>query len=52
MTTMVFHQSHMTQCHSLFILISYYAIVLPFALMVTDSWFTYWAMAFCIASVY
>ena len=42
------HQSYMTQCHSLFALISYYAIVFSFILMFTDSWFTYWVMFFAL----
>jgi len=40
MTVMVFHQSYRTQFHSLFTLISYYAIIFSFALMFTDGWFT------------
>jgi len=52
MTAMFVHQSYMTQCHSLFTLISNYAIVFSFALMFTDSWLTYCAMAFCITAVY
>jgi len=34
MTAMVFHQSCLTQYHSLFTLISYYAITFSFALYV------------------
>jgi len=52
MTAMVFHQSYMTQHHSLFTLICYYVIIFSFVLMFTDGWFTYCAMAFCIAYVY
>jgi len=52
MTAMVFHQSYMTQYHSLFTLISYYDIVLSFVQMSTDGWFTKRAMDFCIASAY
>jgi len=52
MTSMVLHQSYMTQYHSLFTLISCYAIVFSFAVMFTDGWFTYCGMAFCIASAY
>jgi len=37
---MVLHQSYMTQYHSLFTLISYYATVFSFALMFTDGWLT------------
>jgi len=33
-------------------LISYFAIVFSFILMFTDNWFPYFAMAFCIISVY
>jgi len=40
MTAMVLHQSYMTQYHSLFILINYYGIVISFALMFNDGWFT------------
>jgi len=40
MTPMVFHQSCMTQYHSLFTLVSYYAIIFSFALMFIDGWFT------------
>jgi len=40
MTAMVLHQSCMSQYHSLFTLISYYAIIFSFALMFTDGWFT------------
>jgi len=36
----------------LFTLISSYTIVFSFALMFTDSWFTYCTMAFCIASAF
>ena len=48
-TPLIPHQSYMTQCHTFFALISYYPIV--FGLMFTGSWFTYCAMAFCIASL-
>jgi len=40
MITMIFHQSYLTQCHSLYTWISYYAIVISFSLMFTDSWLT------------
>jgi len=40
MTAMVIQQSYMIQYHSLFELISYYAIIVSFALMFTDGWFT------------
>ena len=43
---------YMKQSHSLFTLISYYAIVFSSTLMFTDSWFTWCVIAFCIASVY
>jgi len=52
MTAIVLHQSYTTQCHSLFTLISYYAIVFSFILMFTDNWSPYCAMALCIALVY
>jgi len=52
MTAIVFHQSYVTQYHSLFTLISYYALVFSFALMFTDGWFTWCVIAFRIASAY
>jgi len=39
MTTTVFRQSCMTQCPSLFALLSYCAIVLSFALIFANGWF-------------
>jgi len=45
MTAMVHHLSNMTQCHFLFTLITYYAIVTSFALVFADSWFTCCAQA-------
>jgi len=39
MTATVLHEAYMTQYHS-FTLITFYAIVLSFALMFTDGWFT------------
>jgi len=40
----------MTQYHTLFTvtLTSYYAIAISFALMLTDGWFTYYAMDFVL----
>jgi len=43
MTAMVL-QSRIIKCHSLCTLFSYYVIAFSFALMFTDSWFTYSAM--------
>jgi len=40
MAVMVLYQSYMTQYHSLFTLISYYALIFSFALMFIDGWFT------------
>jgi len=40
MTATVFRQSYMTQRLSLFTLISYCAIVFPFALIFANGWFT------------
>jgi len=40
MTAMVFRQSYVTQRPSLFTLISYYAIVIPLALMFAGGYFT------------
>jgi len=40
MTATVLYQSYMTQCPSLFTLISYCAIVFSFALMFANEWFT------------
>jgi len=48
-TPLIPHQSCMTQCLIFFALISYYPIV--FGLMFTSSWFAYFAMAFCVASL-
>ena len=41
MTVMTLHQSYVTQCCSLFTLISYFGSVISVALMFTDSWCTY-----------
>jgi len=40
MTVMTLHQSYVTQCCSLFTLISYFVSVISVALMFTDSSFT------------
>jgi len=52
MATMVFHQSYVTQWHSLFKLISYIAIAWTFILIFTDNWFPYCAMALFLVSAY
>jgi len=42
---MVLHQSYVTQWHSVFTLIKYFAIVFSFIAMFTENWFTFHMMA-------
>jgi len=52
MTTTVFHQTYVTEWHSLFTLISYSASVFSFILISTDDWLLFCMIALCVFSVY